>query len=168
MIPVCLPHWWSGDTHCTFPYVYYITLDNSPYLPYFILPVLHLPTNGMILTLNHAKKKKMLFHLHQYLKHGFEINHEYMTTLIKWIKGHLWIGSFSVQTWGLWTAFGGCTVLLSTTRATHNKNHRASLQQSPRIQTFVHGFLKQTHLTTKSLSIQEGLFVLFVIIKQNV
>lgn len=33
VIPVCLPQWWSGDIYCKSSYLYYITLDNSPYLP---------------------------------------------------------------------------------------------------------------------------------------
>lgn len=76
-----------------------------------------------------CKEKKKIFHLQQCLKQLFEINREYVTTLIKWITGLNLIGSFSVKTWGLWTVFGGRTVLLSTTRATHNKNHRTCLQQ---------------------------------------
>lgn len=96
----------------------------------FFLFIFHTHGKGGIITNRLVcKEKNNNFHLQQCLKQLFEINREYVTTLIKWITGLSLIGSFSVKTWGLWTVFGGRTLLLSTTRATHNKNRRTCLQQ---------------------------------------
>ncbi len=107
MIPVCLPHWWSGDIYCKPSYLYSITLDNSPYLRIlfclfcsFIFQQMERYSQWIRHNHKHVsvqRKKEHFFHLQRCLKRVFEINPEYMTRLIKWIKGHTRIGFFQFR-----------------------------------------------------------------------
>lgn len=117
MIPVGLPPCWSETSRVR---VHIFILSHSSYLLFSF----HLVSNSRVDIINNRllSDGKHFFHLQQRLKHTFKINHEHMTTLITWIKGRNWSGSFPVQSSGLWTICGGCTLLLSTTPATHNKN----------------------------------------------